>query len=81
MSANKWIFAKLENEQLDLIREGEAVLGVDYLVVYRQDESARPGMIELYVDGLIVAQMDDSEIELLESLEQRLQAVVVAYRK
>lgn len=81
MSAHNWIFAKLENEQLDLIREGESVLGVDYLVVYRQDESARPGMIELFVDGLNVAQMDDSEIELLEILEQRLQAVVVAYRK
>lgn len=81
MSANNWNFAQLEDEQLELIREGEAVLGVDYLVAYRQDPSARPGMVELYVEGLSAAPMDDSEIEVLESLEQRLQAVVVAYKR
>jgi hypothetical protein len=81
MSANNWNFAQLEDEQLELIKEGEAVLGVDYLVAYRQDPGARPGMVELYVEGLSAAPMDDSEIEVLESLEQRLQAVVVAYKR
>jgi hypothetical protein len=81
MSANNWIFAQLKEEQLELIKEGEAVLGVDYLVAYRQDGSARPGYIELFLEGLSAAQMDDSEIEVLEGLEQRLQAVVVAYIK
>jgi hypothetical protein len=62
-----------------LIKEGEAVLGVDYLVAFRRDERARPGYIELVLEGLSAAQLDASEIECLEGLEQRLQAVVVAY--
>jgi hypothetical protein len=79
MSANNWIFAQLVDEQLELIKEGEAVLGVDYIVAFRQDDRARPGYVDLFLEGLSAAQLDDSEIECLEGLEQRLQAVVVAY--
>jgi len=80
MAADKWIFAKLDNDQLELIKQGEAALGVDYLLAFRQDESARPGNIGLILEGLTAASMDDSEIECLEGLELRLQAVVVAYK-
>jgi hypothetical protein len=81
MSANNWIFATLENDQLELIKEGETALGVDYLVAYRQDEGAHPGYINLFLEGLSAATLDDREIECLEGLEQRIQAVVVAYKR
>jgi hypothetical protein len=80
MNSNNWTFATLAGEQLDLIKEGEIALGVDYLLAFRQDERARPGYVDLFLDGLSAAQLDDSEVEVLEGLEQRLQAVVVAYQ-
>jgi hypothetical protein len=54
---------------------------VDYLVAYQQDLDARPGYIELFLEGLNAAQFDDSEIECLQGLEERLQVVVVAYNR
>lgn len=79
MKVVNWNFARLENEQLDLIQEGEVALGVDYLVAYRQEEGALPGYVELFLEGLNPAHLDDSKVECLEGLEQRLQATVVAY--
>jgi hypothetical protein len=80
MNSYNWNFATLESEQIDLIREGEIALGVDYLLVFKQDERVRPGYVDLFLGGLSAAQLDDSEIEVLQGLEQRLQAVVVAYQ-
>jgi hypothetical protein len=80
MNTSHWTFANLNNEQLELIKEGEGTLGADYLVAYQQDEKAPPGYVELFLGGIKAAQLDGSQIECLEGLEQRLQAVVVAYK-
>jgi len=79
MKIVNWNFAMLESEQLDLVREGEVALGVDFLVAYRQEEGTPSGYVELFLEGLNPAHLEDSEIECLEGLEQRLQATVVAY--
>ena len=80
MNLNTWNFAQLESEQLELVREGELALSVDYLVAYRQDGGVPQGYVELFLEGLNAAQLEVSEIECLEGLEQRLQTVIVAYR-
>lgn len=80
MATDHWTFANLNDEQLDLIHEGESTLGADYLVVYQQDEKTPPGYVELFLEGLRAAPLDDSQLECLVGLEERLQAVVVAYK-
>lgn len=79
MNTGHWIFANLNNEQMELIKEGESTLGADYLVAYQPDEKAPAGYIELFLQGVTAAPLDDSQLECLEGLEQRVQAVVVAY--
>jgi hypothetical protein len=80
MKTYPWTFAELNTDQLDLLKEGEGTLGADYLLAYQQSEKARAGYVELFVDGLRAAPLDGSQLECLEGLEQRLQAVVVAYK-
>jgi hypothetical protein len=80
MNSDPWTFAELNTDQLDLLKEGESTLGADYLLAYQQHERARAGYVELFVDGLSAAPLDVSQLECLEGLEQRLQAVVVAYK-
>jgi hypothetical protein len=80
METYAWTFAELNTDQLDLLKEGESTLGADYLLAYQQNEKARAGYVELFVDGLRAAPLDGSQLECLEGLEQSLQAVVVAYK-
>jgi hypothetical protein len=80
MNTNRWAFANLNNEQLELVKEGENTLGAEYLLAYVQDEKAPTGYVELFIEGLMTAPLDDSQLECLAGLEERLNAVVVAYR-
>jgi hypothetical protein len=80
MNTGRWTFASLNDEQLELIKEGENTLGADYLLAYQQDEKAPPGYVELFIEQLKAAPLDDSQIECLVGLEERLKTVVVAYK-
>lgn len=80
MDTGHWTFADLSDNQLELIKEGEDTLGADYLLAYQEDEKAHPGYVELFVEGLNAAELNGSQLECLVGLEQRLQAVVVAYK-
>lgn len=71
-----WQLAKLDDEQLAVVRQAEQSLQLDYLLVYRDSDSdaavAPPA-------GLRPARLSDSEMECLRGMEHNLGAVAVAY--
>lgn len=81
MNRTAWIWARLNREQLKLLAEAEETLGADFLLAYRQDDQALDGDIEPYRRNLQVTDLNESQLECLGGLEERLQAVVVAYQQ
>jgi hypothetical protein len=78
MSTQTWKWANLNNEQMNLLSEAEKTLGADYLLVYQPGEARD---MDAQSSQLSVAQLNDSQLECLRGLENRLDAVVVAYGK
>jgi hypothetical protein len=80
MTAQTWKWAQLTPDQLTLLSEAERTLGTDYLLVYQPGESQDANRMETGAESVSVAQLNDSQIECLQGLEKRLEAVVVAYK-
>lgn len=78
MNNKGWIWASLTDEQLRLVAEAEQTLGADYLVAYQAGERAASRMP---LSNVQVATLNESQLECLQGLEQKLQAVVIAYRR
>jgi hypothetical protein len=81
MNSNEWTWAELNGEQLGLLKEGEETLGVDILLAYQQDERAQVKSEIMDQLSLRASNLDDSQLECLQGLETRIQAVVVAYQR
>lgn len=81
MNSNEWTWAELNGEQLGLLKEGEETLGVDILLAYQQDERAKIKSEIMDQMSLRASDLDDSQLECLQGLETRIQAVVVAYQR
>jgi hypothetical protein len=80
MNHTEWSWAKLNNDQLDQLKEGEETLNVDFLLAYQEDEKADAQLIEAFRTGLQTANLDESQLECLQGLESNLGAVVIAYK-
>ncbi len=80
MANQSWKWAKLSDEQLSQLREGEQTLDVEYLLAYEPSQSAaiQPGRFSQ--DGLQVAELDQSQLECLQGLEKNIRSVLVAYK-
>jgi hypothetical protein len=81
MDKNGWTWAELDENQMVLVNEAEATLGADYLLAFRASEARTPNSVHLAYMELLPAGLDESQLECLQGLEQKLEAVVVAYRR
>lgn len=79
MTDNKWQWANLSEDQLRLLREAEQSLGADVLLAFQGASEAPNG--ERSLSGLQAATLNDSQMECLRGTEDRLSAVVVAYKQ
>ena len=78
MTTSGWTWANLRDDQLQLVAETERSLGAHYLVVYKPGEQST-GVTGSAEQSRKVALLTESQLEWLHGLEQRLNAVVVAY--
>jgi hypothetical protein len=78
MTANRWTWANLNDDQLQLVVEAERSLRADYLLVYKPVEQST-GVTGSPEQSLKTALLTESQLERLHGLEQRLNAIVVAY--
>jgi hypothetical protein len=76
---NVWKWARLDRERLEMIREAEQTLGSDILLAYQQGEQAELRGETISQMGVKVANLDESQLECLHGLEQKVAAVVIAY--
>ncbi len=76
---DSWTWAHLNSEQLGMVEEAEQTLGenVKYLLAYQQNEGK--GSSNPLENRAQVAKLNDSQVECLQGLEQKLHAVVIAY--
>jgi hypothetical protein len=78
MTANRWTWANLNDDQLQLVVEAERSVRADYLLVYKPGEQST-GVTGSPGQSLKAALLTESQLERLHGLEQRLNAVIVAY--
>lgn len=77
MKTNAWTWADLDEKQLGLLKEAEQTLGMDYLLAFQPTQGqAKPPRVELKP-----AKLDEGQVECLVGAEEKLGAVVIAYRK
>lgn len=78
---NEWTWARLNRDQLGLLREAEETLGADILMAYRQGERAEVKADVLAQTKLQAADLNESQLECLQGLERQLDSVVIAYQQ
>ena len=69
-----------EDEQLDLVREAERTLSTDVVLAFRPADDG-PLHDGDRAPGVEPAALDESQLECLQGLESRFDAVLVAYRR
>lgn len=74
---DSWDWAELSDEQMGLLKETEETLGADIVLAF---ESGRGGSVDTQTD-MLPAELDESQIECLMGAEEKMNAVLVAYRK
>lgn len=76
-----WNWADLTEPQMEMLQEAERTLGAEFLIAFQR--SGRPNVWSGWFsrNGLIVAPLDDSQLECLQGLEQKMGSVVVAYQQ
>ena len=79
MDGRDWSWANLSGDKLDMLRDAEQTLGVDILLAYKDRAGSAVESRRLGQTGLQVASMNDSQVECLQGLEQKLGAVVIGY--
>lgn len=80
MTNQEWTWARLNREQIGLIRPKPPWAPIFYWPTERIEPTAspRPGN---RADGLHVAALNESQLECLQGLEAMMQAVVIAYQQ
>jgi hypothetical protein len=76
-----WTWARLDRERLQMIREAEQTLGSDILLAYQPGDQASLQEETISQMGVKVAPLDESQLECLQGLEEKVSAVVVAYQR
>lgn len=82
MEQQGWFFARLDQDQLSMLRHAERTLGseTDVLLAY-QEVRTTAEMPEVTDNGLRVAPLNDSQVECLQGLEKKLGTLVIAYQQ
>jgi hypothetical protein len=77
--AVEWSFAELEPAEVDLVHEAERTLDTDVVMAYRP---SRWGTVdpEAVAEDLSPVELEASQLEYLQGLEQKVGGVLVAYR-
>ena len=77
--AVEWSFADLAPAQIDLVQEAERTLGTDVVMAYKP---SRWGTVDpdAIGDALHPVELEASQLEYLQSLERKVDGVLVAYR-
>jgi len=75
-----WTFCDLQDEQLDLVKEAERTLSTDVVLAFRPADDG-PLHDGDRAPGVQPATLDESQLECLQGLESRFDAVLVAYRR
>jgi hypothetical protein len=77
MTIDRWSWAQLDDEELDLVKETEAAIGADYVLVFDRGG----GVSVSDVPGVRPSELDESQIERLQDVERQLGSVAVAYQR
>ena len=78
MTDTTWTWARLDRHGLDLLKEAEETLGADVVLVYAE---GGPRATQTAWAGLRPADLDASQLECLQGLEEQVGAVAVAYQR
>jgi hypothetical protein len=81
MEPTGWSWANLSEDQVSLVAEAEQTLGADYMLAYQSSERDASRNIRYFIQDLQLASLDESQLDCLQGLEKRLQAVVIAYKR
>jgi hypothetical protein len=73
-------WADLTGDQLGMLQEAEQTLGADILLAYRSGEPVDIDFEKLGENRLRLAGLNESQVECLQGLESKLEAVVIAYQ-
>ena len=79
MSADGWTFADLEPAQLALVNEAERTLDTDVVMAYAPSPWGTVDP-ETVASGMHPVELESSQLEYLQSLERKVDGVLVAYR-
>jgi hypothetical protein len=79
--ASEWSYATLGPEQLELVEEAERTLDTDVVMVYRPSAWGTVDPDVVTADGLHPVELEPTQLECLQGLEQRVGGVMVAYRR
>lgn len=76
-----WTYVDLADDQVELIREAERTLPTDLVLAFRSvEDDAEDGLEGAdLAPGLPPAPLTDSQLDCLQGLESRFDAVLVAY--
>jgi hypothetical protein len=78
MTDTTWRWASLDEQGLELVQEAERTIGADVVLVYAEGPPRTDGRLR---EGLRPAQLDETQLDCLQGMEQRLGAVAVAYQR
>lgn len=79
--ASQWSYAELRPDQLELVAEAERTLDTDVVMVYRPSAWGTVDPEVVTADGLRAVDLEATQLECLQGLEQRVGGVMVAYRR
>jgi hypothetical protein len=79
--ASQWSYANLGPEQLELVEEAERTLDTDVVMVYRPSARGTVDPEVVSADGLRPVELEPTQLERLQGLEERVGGVMVAYRR
>jgi hypothetical protein len=79
--ASEWSYATLGPEQLELVELAERTLDTDVVMVYRPSAWGTVDPEVVTADGLRPVELEPTQLECLQGLEQRVGGVMVAYRR
>ena len=80
MTNKIWDWAHLNSDQLQLVKDAEQSLDVDYLLAFKAVEPRGDSDSLSSPEDVQFAHLTESQLEVLQSLEASLEATLVAYQ-
>jgi hypothetical protein len=76
MEQEIWAWAELDDRKLELVKEAERTLGVEYVIAYRKRDAGRATEMPV---SMKPAALSASQLECLQGVERLIDSVAVAY--